>query len=372
MVYLDNAATSFPKPESVIKEVEKCLSKYCGNPGRSAFGISLDASEKIYETREKISDLFNIDDPSRIVFTQNATHGLNIAIKGLIKEKCHIIISDLEHNSVIRPLYKVIKSFGGDFSVYNTDEDIEIEIERLLRDDTRVIISTIASNVTGKIINHEKLYKKAKEKGLFLILDASQYLGHIPFNYKNCPADCIIAPGHKALFGLQGSGVLIVGPNTLPDTLIEGGNGYNSNEETMPYLLPERYEAGTLSTPAIVGLCEGIKFIKDIGLDAVNAKINKLSEKTLDVLNSFNDIEVYGSGMGIISFNLNGISSSKGSEILYSYDIITRPGLHCSPLVHQKLGTLLEGAIRISYSYMNELTDVDKLYKALKKIHLYK
>ncbi len=368
MIYLDNAATSFPKPECVIKEVNKCLRKYCGNPGRSSFGISLEASEKIYEARERVSNFLGFDDPTRVIFTQNATHGLNIAIKGLINEPCHVIISDLEHNSVIRPLYKTLVTYGGEISVFNSSNPPESEIPSLVRQDTRAIISTLKSNVTGKNIDYKALYSIAKARGLLLIVDASQMLGHTPFNYNDCPADCIIAPGHKGLFGLQGSGILLIGERVTPDTLIEGGSGYDTLNTGMADLLPERYEAGTVATPAIVGLSEGIKFIDGVGISRIEEKINLLTERTVDILTSFANIEIYGADGGIIAFNIGNLKSSDVSEALGAHGIITRSGLHCSPLIHKKIGTQERGAVRISLSYLNEKKELDHLYKAIKYI----
>ena len=368
MVYLDNAATSFPKPKSVIKEVIRCLSDYCGNPGRSSFGISLTASERIYEARERVSELLFFDYPTRIIFTQNATHGLNIAIKGLINEPCHVIISDLEHNSVLRPLYKTLHSLGGEISVFDSDKNIVDAVLPLLRDDTKVIISTLASNVTGKIVDYKALSKLSRKKGIKLILDASQLLGHKVFHYNDCPADCIVAPGHKGLFGLQGSGILLIGKDARPDTLTEGGNGYDTLNTGMADLLPERYEAGTLATPAIVGLSEGIRYIQEIGLPIIEEKIDMLTMIAYDILHSFRDIDVYGGETGIISFNFRDAHSSSIAEALSLEGIMTRSGLHCSPLIHKKLGTLDKGAVRISLSYFNDKKDLDRLFRALKNL----
>ena len=368
MIYFDNAATSFPKPRSVIKEVNKCITSYCGNPGRSSHFLALKASEKIYETREQISSLLNTDKPERVVFTQNATHGLNIAIKGLITERSHVIISDIEHNSVIRPLNKVMGRLGGEISVFNSDIDIREAVIPLIRSDTKAIISTLSSNVTGKCIDFITLSRIAHEYGLKLIIDASQYIGHSRIDLKTAPCDCLIAPGHKALFGLQGSGFIVFGEGDSINTLIEGGSGSDTLSTDMPLLLPERHEAGTLATPSIVGLSMGVRFIEELGINYISTHLKKLTEYTYIILNEFKDIKVYGAENGIISFNYKDIPSSAFAEKLNEYGFAVRGGLHCAPEVHRKLGTAKRGAVRISLSCLNNSKQLDKLYKSLKEI----
>lgn len=370
MIYFDNAATTFPKPKIVIKEAFKCLNNYCGNAGRSSFGISFKTSEKIYETRDIIADFFNFYDPTRVIFTHNATHALNIAIKGEVKARGHVIISDLEHNSVLRPLYKTVSNSGGEISVFNTDLPLKQSLIPLIREDTIVIICSLASNVTGKTVDYIELYKIAKENNIKLILDASQYFGHRAFDYEDCPADYIIASGHKSLFGLQGSGILLLGKKSFPDTLIEGGNGYDTLNRGMGELIPEKYEAGTVAAPSIVGLSTGIRYIMDVTVESVEEKLATLSEKALNILHSFDNIEICGNGLGIISFNFKNIPSSIIAEDLSKYGIITRSGLHCAPLIHNKLGTSKTGTVRMSFSYLNKLSELDKFYKALKSINM--
>ena len=369
MIYFDNAATTFPKPKEVIKEVEECIRKYCGNAGRSSFGISLKTSEKIYETREIISDFFNFYDPTRVIFTHNATHGLNIAIKGEISSSSHIIVSDLEHNSVIRPVYKSLERYGGEISVFDSSKDMKSAVLPLIRANTKLIISTLASNVTGKTIDYVTLYNIATEKGIKLILDASQYAGHLPFDYSSCSADYFITSGHKSLFGLQGSGILLLGKNANPDTLIEGGNGYDTKNRGMGELIPEKYEAGTVASPSIIGLGASVQYINSVTISKIEQRIKWLTEKCLDILSSFERIKIYGHGVGIISFNYSDYSSAYISELLNNEGIITRSGLHCAPLVHNKLGTAENGTVRISFSYLNKVAELDKLYKALKYIN---
>ena len=204
MIYLDNAATSFPKPRCVIEEVNRCLSRYCGNPGRSSHALALAAADKIFETRELVADLLGSRKCENVVFAPNATYALNLVIKGLVNEKCHCIISDLEHNSVLRPLYKSTKNHGGDFSFFDTNKPLKEAIIPLIRPDTKIIISTLCSNVNGKILNFSELSSIAEEYGLYLVLDASQYIGHRPLTLDGAYFTALCSAGHKSLFGIQG------------------------------------------------------------------------------------------------------------------------------------------------------------------------
>ena len=368
MIYFDNAATSFPKPKCVIQEVKRCIEQYCGNPGRSAHRMSLAAADKIFETREIISDFVGNKNCENIVFTPNATYALNLVIKGLIDKKCHCIISDCEHNSVIRPLIKSLKKHGGDYSIFNSDLPLNKGIEPLIRDDTDVIISTLCSNVTGRFIKIDELSKIAKRNNLKLILDASQYLGHSKLNLTNVYYTALCSAGHKGLFGIQGSAFAIINDCKLFDTLTEGGSGVDSFSETMPQLLPERYESGTLPTPAIVSLGAGIKHISSIGIDTVERKIEYLTNILIDELSAIPNLTLFGANSGIASFNLRDLPSSYVSEFLDRNNIATRSGFHCSPLIHKKLGTEERGAVRVSLSYFNTENEIYELIKILRKI----
>ena len=368
IIYLDNAATSFPKPRCVIREVRKCITEYCGNPGRSSHSLALRSSEKIYEARENIARLLNYDHPENIIFTMNATHGLNIAIKGIINSKMHAIISDLEHNSVIRPLKRVLNQYGGEISVYNSDMSLNESIKPLIKEDTGALISTLSSNVTGKAIAPYILSEISLNYNLPLIIDASQYTGHLPLDLSKCHFDALVSPGHKALFGLQGSGFIIINSKRLQNTIIEGGSGFDTLNADMPLLLPERYEAGTPATPAIVGLSRGIEYILDYGIDNIKLKINELTSRTEDILSDFKSIRIFGASNGIVSFLVEGQPSSVTSGMLSNLGIATRSGLHCAPLIHRKLGTIETGLVRISFSIFNTKREIDKLYKSLKEI----
>lgn len=368
MIYLDNAATTFPKPSCVIKDLNFCLKKYCGNPGRSSHALSIKSSEAIYETREEIASLLSVDTPEQIVFTYNATYALNLAIKTFVTEKCHILTGDFEHNAVIRPLERLKRELGVEYSVFSTVGNTEQNIQSAIRDDTAGIICSLSSNVVGRKLDISLLSSVAKRNGLFLIIDASQSIGHIDIDLNKSQCDVLCAPGHKALFGIQGCGFAYFRDNKRKNSFIEGGSGFDSINPEMPQLLPEAYEAGTLSTPAIVSLCSGIRFIKKTGIDNITKKLSYLTEEMADRLDSIKGIRLYDRGCGILPFNLKDIPSSMVSLLLDKHGICVRGGLHCAPSIHRVLGTLDEGIVRISLSYMNTKRQIDKVYLALREI----
>lgn len=368
MIYLDNAATSFPKPKSVIKEVSDCLNKYCGNPGRGSHALALAAADKIFDTRVSVAELLGYAKCENVIFAPNATYALNLVIKGLISKKCHCIVSDLEHNSVLRPLYKCINKFGGEISVFNTDLPLRESIAPLIRADTGLIICTLCSNVTGKSLDIRELSEIARENNLKLVIDASQYLGHRNLNLKDLYFTALCCAGHKGLFGIQGSAFTVINDTDLMDTLCEGGSGIDSFAHDMPIWLPERYEAGTLSTPSIASLYAGISFINQVGIGNIEKHLTYLTALLTDELSKINAITLYGAENGIISFNLGSYNSSLISDILDKSGVATRSGFHCAPLVHEKLGTTERGAVRVSLSYFNTPKDVYTLTRILNSI----
>ncbi len=365
-VYLDNAATTFIKPSCVIKDLNFCLKKYSGNPGRSSHRLSLMASEAIYSVREKIADLLHVNTPENVVFTYNATYALNIAIKSFVSEKCHIITSDFEHNSVIRPLESLKERFGIEYSTIDSSTDLATSLRQVTRGDTKGIICSIASNVVGETLPLRILSNYAKDNSLFLIIDASQAIGHFDINLSETPCDALCAPGHKSLFGIQGSGFVWFKDNTRRKTLIEGGSGSESANIHMPKLLPEGYEAGTLSTPAIVSLGSGIDYISKVGIDEINERLDLLTKDLYDRLSSLDRVTVYKPGNGLVSFNVSSMSSSLVASMLDKDGICVRGGLHCAPSIHRKLGTLEQGAVRVSLSYFNTKSELDKFYRVMK------
>ena len=369
MIYLDNAATTFPKPRSVIKSTSDCIKRYCGNPARSSHALSLKASEAIYDTRESVARLLGINCAENVVFTLNATYALNLAIKTTVPHNSHVIISDCEHNSVLRPLVSLKERLGVEYSLFDSGaKDIEQEIRSHIRENTRAIISTVTSNVTGQRIPLEPLSRLRSELGLSLIIDASQAIGHFNIDLTKTPCDVLCAPGHKALFGIQGCGFAVFCDNRSRESFIEGGSGSDSKNIHMPSVLPERFEAGTLPTPSIVSLGAGIKYINNIGIEHIESKMEALENTFADMISGFKRVKIYGKGTGIISFDYEGISSSALAYKMGEFGVCVRGGLHCAPLTHKKLGTSERGLLRVSFSSLNTKKDLEEAYKCLKAI----
>ena len=368
MIYLDNAATTFPKPKSVIKTATECISKYCGNSGRGSHKLSIKTSEKIYEVRERIAGLVGINTPENVVFTQNATHALNIAIKTTVEPNSHVLISDLEHNSVLRPLHALKCRIGIEYSIFSTNGNVKENIEKCIKENTSCIISTLASNVIGRQIPFSTLSEISLERGIPIIIDASQLIGHKALSLENIGPCILCAPSHKALFGIQGSGFLIFNDGKKHETLFEGGSGNDSLNPDMPDLLPERFEAGTLSAPSIISLGAGIKFVEETGFLDIEEKLCALTDKCASAIDAIKNTVLYEYGNGVISFNIIGVPGEVVASELDKYGICVRSGLHCAPLAHKSIGTVGIGTVRVSLSYLNKIHEIDTFYKALKCI----
>lgn len=365
MIYFDNAATTFPKPRCVIDELNRCILEYCGNPGRSSHYLSRRAEEEIYTARENISHFIGANNPESVVFTYNATYALNIAIKTFITTPCHIITSDVEHNAIVRPLEKLKKCLGIRISEFSSNGDIEDQIDSMIQADTKGIVSTIESNVTGKHIPLSMLSKAASKHGLFLIIDASQALGHHIINVKETPCDVLCAPTHKGIFGIQGGGFAWFKENERKESYIEGGSGSDSINPYMPRFLPEGYEAGTLSTPAIVTASRGVQFVTAIGINVIEKHLTFLSSELAERIKAIKSATLYHSENGILSFNIGSCSSSIVADFLDSRNICVRSGLHCAPKAHMALGTIDRGTVRASLSVFNTLKEIDSFYSAI-------
>ena len=368
MIYFDNAATTYIKPKNVYDSLADTLLNYGANAGRSSHSLAAKTSEKVFETREKISGFFDIDTPENVVFTTNATYALNIAIKGLIKKGEHILISDMEHNSVLRPIEALKDEGYSDYSVFTTTGDLEKNITSQIKPDTKIIVSNLMSNVNGREVDYRILCKIAKTHKLKLIVDASQIAGHKKISMSHFPDNSVLcAPAHKGLFGIQGAGFAIFKSCNELKPLIEGGSGSESKSRFMPKLLPERLEAGTLPIPSIISLGCGIDYINKIGIDKIEEKINILTDKISQILSEQKNVIFYGGNNGVISFNIKGQNSEYTADILNTNDIFVRAGFHCAPLAHKTLGTYKCGTCRISLSYFNKINEVDILNKVLKE-----
>ncbi len=369
MIYFDNAATTNRKPSSVYAAVRSSIKKLSANPGRSSHKLSLAASEAVYSAREAVSRFFGIADAERVIFTYNATYALNMAIRALAERDSHVIISNMEHNSVLRPIHSLGDEMGVCYSTFDiAANNVFREIEAHIRPETRLIVSTLASNVTGAEVSLFALSEVKKKHGLRLIVDASQLAGHRPINLGAYDVDAFVAPGHKGLLGIMGVGICLFKSKERMGSFIEGGSGAESRSPTMPRLLPEAYEAGTLGVPAIMGLKAGVEYISSYGARNIEGEILTLSDELIARLKTLKQVEILGANNGIVSFNLRDYGSEYTAGVLDKYGFCTRGGLHCSPLAHTTLGTIDRGAVRVSFSHFNTVAEIDKLYRCLKDI----
>lgn len=362
MIYLDNAATTFPKPHSVVKAVDDAVKIYGGNPGRSGHKLSLNAAEKIFETRRKAAVLFGAQ-PENVVFTLNCTHALNIAIKGLAEKGSRVITTELEHNSVLRPLYALVSEKGisrETVKVHNKSDDEIISLfEDKINNKTSLIISTHASNVTGQIMPIRKIYQIAKRYSIPFIVDAAQTAGIFDIKIKR-DADIICCAGHKGLYGPTGTGLMVLG-DILPHPLTYGGTGNKSLKLNSPPYPPERYESGTVNTVGILGLNAGIDYVGKITTENIYAHEKQLCDTVIKSLSKNDKIVLYTKDTDrapIVLFNFKNISAPLGAELLSDRGFALRGGLHCAPLAHKALNTLPQGAIRFSPSRFNTQNDI--------------
>ena len=376
MIYLDNAATTFPKPEAVYDAVMDCMKNYCANPGRSGHKLAMKSAREIYDARENIAKLFNIDNPMNIVFTNNATDSLNLAIKGIVNSGDHIITTSMEHNSVIRPI-KALEKLGIENTIVQCDKDGFLDVKDLkkaIKPNTKLIVTTHASNVCGTLIDIKTVSEIAKLHNILYLVDASQTAGVYNIDLKEVYADMLAAPGHKGLLGPQGTGILYIREGLNINILKEGGTGSKSEDLFQPDLFPDKYESGTHNTPGIAGLNEGVKFILKEGINKIKEHEEELCRYMLDRLNEVPNIKIYGTKdankrASVIAVNIGNMDSGEITFLLDNeYDIATRSGIHCAPLAHKTLGTFEQGAVRFSMGYFNTKEEIDKAIEALKEI----
>lgn len=376
MIYLDNAATTFPKPDTVYEAVMECMKNYAANPGRGSYDIAVKASKKVMDTREEIAKLFNVQNLFNIIFTSSATEGLNIGIKGILKRGDHVITTAMEHNSVLRPINclrkKSVKS-----SIVGADKYGFIDsksIEKQIRSSTKMIIVNHVSNVTGSIQNIERIGEVARKNGVIFMVDASQSAGTIDIDVNKCNIDVMALSGHKGLLGPQGTGVLYLREGLKVSEFKSGGTGSNSYSMRQPDFLPDKFESGTLNTPGIAGLYAGVKFIKKTGIENIRKHELELTEALLKELKVRDYIILYGkenmeNRSAVVSLNVDGVDSSDTATVLNSKGIAVRNGYHCAPLVHEIIKTKNKGTVRISPGYFNTFGEIEQLVKALDEIH---
>lgn len=371
MIYLDNAATTFPKPRRVCDEVLRAISEYGGNPGRGAHPLSLAAAEKIYACREALASFLGLNAPERVIFTLNTTHALNIAIKGFLRAGDHVLISELEHNAVRRPLARLAAEKGVTFDTFPvlglTSPELLRGIERRIKPTTRAVICTHASNICSVVLPLAAIGKLCRRHSLTFLVDGAQSAGHIPIDMQGMQIDALAVPGHKSLYGIQGCGALLLGNDFLPAPLLDGGSGANSMLAEMPLEPPERFEAGTLPTPAIAALLEGVRSLENGHMQEIHARECLLFTALRERLQALRDIRIYAPEHegAVLLFSHRTIPAAEIARLLSSRGICVRAGLHCAPLAHAALGTPEGGAVRVSFGRYNTLSDTDALYRAL-------
>ena len=368
-IYLDHAATSYPKPPAVVSAVADCMKYRGGNPGRGAHRLSLEAAKEIYTCREVAARLLGAE-PDRVIFTLNTTHALNIAIKGFVG-RCggHILCSDMEHNAVYRPLFKLAEEGVATFDTFPTfplsrqvrDSRILASLAAKVRSDTRMVVCAHASNICSAVLPIREIGEFCKRRGLFLVVDGAQSAGIYDLDVDGMGISALCVPGHKGLLGPQGTGMLILGKGVSLDTLIEGGNGMDSLRGEMSADTPERYEAGTLQTPAIAGLRAGMEFLESVGMDDVRDKERRLGIRLRDGLLALPKVKVYAPHRegGVVLFSVEGYTSDQVAAILDREGICVRPGFHCTALGHKTLGTPDGGAVRASLGWDSKERDVE-------------
>lgn len=377
MIYLDNAATSYPKPERVYDEILRCMKDYCANPGRGGHEMSIKSGRAVLETREIISRFFNIDNPMQIVFTKNATEALNIAIKGVLKNGDHVITTSMEHNSVIRPLKTLEKNNIIELTVVKGNKFGEIDpgdIRKSIKKNTKLIVSTLSSNVNGMIMPLKEFGSIAEEKGILFLVDASQGAGSIRLDVKDIKAGMMAFPGHKCLLGPQGIGGLYVSEEIKIESIMQGGTGSSSENYYQPEVFPDLLESGTLNTPGIVGLGYGIEFIESFGIDNIRIYKHMLVKRLFEGMEELKGTKIYSKpdkekNSGIVAFNFKDVDSTEVSFVLDKvYGIASRAGLHCAPLAHETIGTKETGVVRLSVGCFNTIEEIDVTLSSLKEI----
>lgn len=376
MIYLDNAATTLRKPPQVCGAVMQSMNTL-GNASRGTYASSLDATRTVYHVRVKLAQLLGCKRADHVVFTCNATEALNIAICGTIDSGHHVITTDLEHNSVLRPLYRLQAERQVELSFVPADKRGNIEytdFERLIRSNTQAIVCTHASNLTGNMVDVARVGRIAKDHGLLFIVDAAQTAGCAPIDMEAMNIDILCFTGHKAMMGPQGTGGLCIREGVSIRPWKVGGTGVQTYSKTQPEQLPALLEAGTLNGHGIAGLSAALDYINSVGIETIRDKENMLMRRFYDGVSRIDGVTVYGDfavrhRAPVVALNIQDCDSGAVSdELSEAYGIATRPGAHCAPRMHQALGTTQQGAVRFSFGWFNEAEDVDAAVCAVKEL----
>lgn len=359
MIYLDNGATSFPKPKGMIEAMDACMLSYCGNPGRSGHDLSRRTGEEVYQARKTLADFFKIKKPERVLFTSNTSEALNLAIKGVLNRGDHVVTTAMEHNSVLRPI-RALAEEGVMRTIVPCGSDGSLEIgrvEKAIRPNTKLIVCTQASNVTGTIMPVKKLAALCSGHNILFLVDGAQGAGHLRMDVDGI--DMLAVPGHKGLLGPLGTGMLYVREGIRLKQMLQGGTGTASKDLIQPKEMPEGYETGTINAPGIIGLGYSAAFVQKIGIDAIREHQKELTAILDEGLRNMNNVTVYGPSdcrkkVGIVTFNINGYDCEEIASLLNDeYGIAVRGGYHCAGLAHKTIGTWDTGAVRMSMGLYN-------------------
>lgn len=378
-IYLDNAATSFPKPKSVVEAMVDFMQNIGCNPGRGGYGKSLESGRLVFEARNLINGFFHGPGSENVIFTQNITASLNTVIKGMFKDGWHIITTSMEHNSVMRPLRRLEADGIISITIVRCNEDGTLDLKRMeeaVNDNTKAIIMTHASNLTGTIMPVEEVGSLCKKHSLYFIVDTAQSAGILDIDFQNMNLDVLAFTGHKGLLGPQGIGGFIISDRAdkITSTYMEGGTGSRSHQEIQPDILPDKFESGTLNAPGIAGLKAGIEYIMETGVYNIRHHESSLLEALLKGLNGIEAVEIYGpkdieKQTGVVSINIKDMDPAEFSYILdTSYGIMTRTGLHCTPSAHKTIGTYPRGTVRLSVGNFNTMEDIEYTIDSIRTI----
>lgn len=379
MIYFDNAATTYPKPESVRRAAAEAIVRYGGNPGRSGHKMSITASEAVYSVREKAGKFFGAE-PENVIFTANCTESLNMAIKGLAEQELregrpfHVIISSLEHNSVFRPVHELTKR-GLSYSIAEVSADDTVTVnnfEDLIKPHTKAVICTLGSNVTGQLLPYERIGAMCRRRHICFVGDGAQVCGVVPIDMKRDNINILCMPGHKGLYGISGTGLLITDGQYPIYHILEGGTGSTSLEAEQTPFLPEELESGTVNTVGIVTVGAGIDFIGKTGAERIHSYETALCDRLINELDGESRVRIYRrercSYLPIVLFNVEGIAPEEAAAYLNDVGFALRGGLHCSGLAHRSIGTLPNGGVRFSPSVFNTPAQTHMLANAVKKL----
>ncbi|WP_018131414.1 aminotransferase class V-fold PLP-dependent enzyme [Effusibacillus pohliae] len=376
MIYLDNAASTWPKPPEVAEAMLQVMREFAANPGRSGHRLALQAAATIEQTRTRLAKLFHVKNPNDVIFTQNATESINLGLKGYLKPGDHVVTTSLEHNSVRRPL-EFLRQNGIDVTyvtVSDSDDSLLRDVEESFRKNTKLLVVTHASNLTGRILPIEQLGWIARRHNVKFMVDASQTAGFWPIDVEAMNIDLLAFPGHKSLYGPQGTGGLYIHPELDLVPLLHGGTGGQSELAEQPPTRPDRYESGTRNTVGIAGLGAGLKFIEETGLETIRKHEEQLTRLLIEELSAIPGLALYGPDRDqprcpVVSFSMEGYDANEVGFILDThYQIAVRAGLHCSPLAHETVGTIRTGLVRASLGYFNTEQEIGELVRALKEI----